>query len=87
MCYINKYVSPDLDDGDVYKRQTGGYTKIGTIITADLPRLSQLPVGDGIHFDIVTINEAQDIYRSYMQQLQEWLQLAQEQSVYVFKVS
>ena len=53
---------------------------------ADLPRLSQLPVGDGIHFDIVTINEAQDIYRTYMKQLQEWLQLAQEQSIYVFKV-
>ena len=27
-----------------------GYTKIGAIITADLPRLSQLPVGDGINF-------------------------------------
>ena len=68
------------------RQTTVGYTKIGTIITADLPRLSQLPVGDGIHFDIVTINEAQDIYRTYMKQLQEWLQLAQEQSIYVFKV-
>ena len=34
------------------RQTTGGYTKIGTIITADLPRLSQLPVSDGIHFDI-----------------------------------
>lgn len=28
-----------------YRQTTGGYTKIGTVITADLPRLSQLPVG------------------------------------------
>ena len=45
---------------------TGGYTKIGTIITADLPLLSQLPVGYGINFNIVSIEEAQDIYRAYM---------------------
>ena len=68
------------------RQTTGGYTKIGTIITADLPRLSQLPVGDGIHFDIVTIEEAQDIYRTYMKRLDKRMQLAYEQSTYVFKV-
>ena len=69
------------------RQTTGGYTKIGTIITADLPRLSQLPVGDGIHFDIVSIEEAQDIYRFYMKRLHKRMQLAYEQSTYVFKVN
>ena len=69
------------------RQTTGGYTKIGTIITADLPRLSQLPVGDGIHFDIVSIEEAQDIYRTYMKRLHKRMQLACEQSTYVFKVN
>ena len=68
------------------RQTTGGYTKIGTIITSDLPCLSQLPVGDGIRFDIVTINEAQDIYRTYMKRLDKRMQLAYEQSTYVFKV-
>ena len=69
------------------RQTTGGYTKIGTIITADLPRLSQLPVGDGIHFDIVSIEDAQDIYRTYMKRLHKRMQLAYEQSTYVFKVN
>ena len=68
------------------RQTTGGYTKIGTIITADLPRLSQLPVGDGINFNLVSIEEAQDIYRSYMKRLHKRMQLAHEQSTYVFKV-
>ena len=69
------------------RQTTGGYTKIGTIITADLPRLSQLPVGDGIYFDIVSIEAAQDIYRSYMTRLHKRITLAREQSVYVFAIS
>ena len=69
------------------RQTTGGYTKIGTVITADLPRLSQLPVGDGIHFDIVSVEEAQAIYRTYMKRLHKRIQLAHEQSVYAFNVT
>ena len=69
------------------RQTTGGYTKIGTVITADLPRLSQLPVGDGIHFDIVSVEEAQAIYRTYMKRLHKRIQLAYEQSVYAFNVT
>ena len=68
------------------RQTTGGYTKIGTVITADLPRLSQLPVGDGIHFDIISVEEAQEIYRTYMKRLYKRIQLAHEQSLYVFKL-
>ncbi len=69
------------------RQTTGGYTKIGTVITADLPRLSQLPVGDGIHFDIISVEEAQAIYRTYMKRLHKRIQLAHEQSVYAFNVT
>ena len=69
------------------RQTTGGYTKIGTVITADLPRLSQLPIGDGIHFDIVSVEEAQAIYRTYMKRLHRRIQLAHEQSVYAFNVT
>ena len=68
------------------RQTTGGYTKIGTIITADLPRLSQLPVGDGIDFNIVSIKEAQNIYREYMQNLYKKINLAREQNTFVFLV-
>lgn len=68
------------------RQTTGGYTKIGTVITADLPRLSQLPVGDGIHFDIISVEESQEIYRTYMKRLYKRIQLAHEQSLYVFKL-
>ena len=68
------------------RQTTGGYTKIGTIITADLPRLSQLPVGDGITFDIVSVEEAQEMYRAYMQNLHSKINLASAQSTFVFSL-
>lgn len=69
------------------RQTTGGYTKIGTIITADLPRLSQLPIGDGITFDIVSVDKAQEIYRAYAEHLHNRIQLAEQQSQYVFTLS
>ena len=67
-------------------KRRGGYTKIGTVITADLPRLSQLPIGDGITFDIVSVEEAQEVYRAYMQNLHSKINLASAQSTFVFSV-
>ena len=37
---------------------TGGYRKIATIISADLPLLGQIKPGDGIRFAAVSLNEA-----------------------------
>ena len=68
------------------RQTTGGYTKIGTVITADLPRLSQLPIGDGITFDIVSVEEAQEMYRAYMQNLHSKIILASAQSTFVFSL-
>jgi len=37
---------------------TGGYRKIATIISADLPALGQIKPGDGIQFEAVSLEEA-----------------------------
>lgn len=69
------------------RQTTGGYTKIGTIISADLPRLSQLPVGDIVQFELVSIEVAQKLYRSYMAKWEALHHLARRQSRYVFRAS
>ena len=40
------------------RQTTGGYPKIATVITADIPKLAQLKMGDSIHFCEVTLEEA-----------------------------
>ncbi len=37
---------------------TGGYRKIGTVISADLPLLGQIKPGDGIQFEVISLEEA-----------------------------
>jgi len=52
----------------------GGYTKIATVITADLAVIGQCKAGDEIRFQAVTIEEAQKLYDEYydeMEALQE----------------
>jgi biotin-dependent carboxylase-like uncharacterized protein len=41
------------------RQSTGGYPKIATVISADLPRLGQLRPGDGLRFARTTIDEAE----------------------------
>lgn len=41
----------------------GGYTKIATVISADLPRLSQAAPGDAVRFEAVTLAEAHQALR------------------------
>ncbi|EAQ34759.1 allophanate hydrolase subunit 2 [Nitrobacter sp. Nb-311A] len=43
---------------------TGGYPKIATVITSDLGRFAQIPVGRSFRFKAVTIAEAQTVARS-----------------------
>lgn len=43
---------------------TGGYPKIATIITADLARFVQIPIGGNVTFAAVSIGEAQDEARN-----------------------
>lgn len=43
------------------RQTTGGYTKIANVITADFRIMAQLKAGDRVHFEKISIQEAQDI--------------------------
>ncbi len=51
------------------RQSTGGYPKIATVISADLPRLGQLRPGDGLHFARATIEEAETAAREFAERL------------------
>jgi antagonist of KipI len=51
---------------------TGGYAKIATVITADLPILAQCVPGRGrVRFQETTVTAAQERYRGLLRQLQQ----------------
>src|SRR5699024_9885558 len=43
---------------------TGGYPKIATVASVDLPRLAQMPVGAQVRFAIIRRDEAEDLWIS-----------------------
>ena len=45
------------------RQTTGGYPKIATVISADLPALGRLPIGAQIAFERVTIETAEALRR------------------------
>ena len=47
------------------KQTTGGYTKIATVISADLPIISQMGTGSEIIFKSISLEEAQKSYIEY----------------------
>ena len=51
------------------RQTTGGYPKIGCVISADLPLLAQLKAGDRIRFRPVSVAAAQAVYRRQRQAL------------------
>ncbi len=52
---------------------TGGYPKIATVITADLPLLAQCVPGESrVRFRAVRVSEAQHAYREVMAALEQW---------------
>lgn len=57
---------------------TGGYPKLATIITADLGRLAQAPVGSKIRFAAVSIEEAQREARAHAERLGGFARLVRE---------
>jgi antagonist of KipI len=50
---------------------TGGYPRIASVITADLPRLAQLPVNTAIKFKLITLSKAEEILLSVHQTINE----------------
>jgi len=51
---------------------TGGYTKIATLISTDLPKVAQLKPGDRIRFGVVSIEEAHRLLREQERRLKEF---------------
>ena|SRR5574344_765697 len=54
------------------ERQTvGGYTKIATVISVDLPKIGQCRPGDTIRFQAISIDEAQKLYKDMQDDLKQ----------------
>lgn len=51
----------------------GGYAKIATVISADLPRAGRLRPGDRLSFQAVTVEEAEAIRRRQEQSIAGWI--------------
>jgi biotin-dependent carboxylase-like uncharacterized protein len=47
------------------RQTTGGYAKIGTVISTDIPIIAQCKPGDEIRFQRITLKEAHKIYKKY----------------------
>ena len=45
------------------RQTTGGYAKIATVITVDMPRIAQLKPGDTVRFKSISVPAAQRLYR------------------------
>lgn len=54
------------------RQTTGGYPRLGHVIRADVPKLAQLWLGDGVSFRAVSLEEA----RQALHELQSWLDTA-----------
>lgn len=48
----------------------GGYTKIATVISVDLPVIGQCKAGDVIRFQAVSVEEAEKLYTAYYEELE-----------------
>lgn len=53
------------------RQTTGGYTKIATVISADLPLAGQRKTGDVIRFQAVTVEEAHKLWKAFHQELED----------------
>jgi biotin-dependent carboxylase-like uncharacterized protein len=52
------------------RQTTGGYPKIATVISADLPALGRLPIGAKIAFERVTVEQAQELRRAHVAEIE-----------------
>jgi biotin-dependent carboxylase-like uncharacterized protein len=53
------------------RQTTGGYPKIATVISADLPALGRIAVGAKISFECVTLEFARQARRKYIEEIRE----------------
>ncbi len=53
------------------RQTTGGYAKIGTVISTDIPLLAQCKPGDIINFQPVTLTAAQMLYKKHVREMKK----------------
>ena len=53
------------------EQTSGGYAKIATVITADLPRVAQAMPGNTVRFERVTLEMAHRLYREQQEKLRQ----------------
>jgi biotin-dependent carboxylase uncharacterized domain len=53
------------------RQTTGGYPKIATVVTPDIPKVAQAKSGDVIRFKTVSMEEAHSIYTKYYEKFEE----------------
>ncbi len=53
------------------RQTTGGYAKIATVVSPDLPRLAQCLPGDGVRFRFVSVEEANALFRRHQKYLKK----------------
>lgn len=56
---------------------TGGYPKIATVVSADLPRLAQMPVGARFRFAVVSRDGGEEIWLAHRQAMRAMLESLQ----------
>ena len=54
---------------------TGGYTKIATVISTDLPKVAQLKPGDRVRFAPISIEEAHQLIREHEERLHTFMKI------------
>lgn len=65
-------IPPDEQPIILMVEQTvGGYTKIVTVISVDLPRVAQATPGDTIRFEKVSLETAHSLYHEHLQKMQD----------------
>jgi allophanate hydrolase subunit 2 len=53
------------------RQTTGGYAKIATVVSADLPLVAQCPIGNGVlRFRSTSVEAAQARYRAMLKSLE-----------------
>jgi allophanate hydrolase subunit 2 len=57
---------------------TGGYTKIATIISIDLPKVAQLKPGDRVRFKSISIEESHDLLKEQEGRLKDFKEILQQ---------
>ena len=65
---------------------TGGYTKIATIISTDLPRVAQIKPGDRVKFKRISIEEAHHLLKEQDERLKKFEKIIQNQALAVGQV-